>query len=318
MTPNTFGAAEPPDFPDQAPTKRLKLTRRHAFAVFGAGALAVGLPAALAAEPVRERRAVRTIALFRQDAVCVMSAEVTQGPYYISGQLVRQDITEGKQGFPLNITMTVVDYTDGCNTPMAGLPVEIWHCDAWGYYSAYTTTSPGGTVPAYDNVGDPNTNLRGVQVTDDNGVVTFTSIVPGWYSPRVTHIHVKVHQGGDIGTTYQNGTSLHTTQLLFPDDVCQVYAVLDPYVQHQLAQTPLTQDQVYNEALSAGEDPTSMVPTLTPVNPDSLADGYDLTITLGIDPNATSSDTGGPGGGGGPGPGGQPPTGPPGPPPTAP
>src|ERR1700716_2104800 len=73
------------------------------------------------------------------------------------------------------------------------------------------------------------------------------------------------HEGGDIGT-YQNGTSLHTTQLLFPDDVCQAYAVLEPYVEHQLAQTPLTQDQVYNEALTAGEDPTSMVPTLTPIN----------------------------------------------------
>ena len=91
--------------------------------------------------------------------------------------------------------------------------------------------------------------------------------------------------------------------------------MLEPYVQHQLAQTPLAQDQVYNEALSAGEDPTSMSPTLTPVNSDSLPDGYNLTITLGIDPNATSSDTGGPGGGGSPGgPGGQPP----GPPPTAP
>ncbi len=315
MNPDVFGGADTPDFPDQAPTKKLKLTRRHALAVFGAGGVALGVSAALGAEPARQVLAVETKSLLEQDAVCVMSAEVTQGPYYISGQLVRQDITEGKQGFPLHFAMTVVDYTDGCNTPMAGLPVEIWHCDAWGYYSAYITASPGGTVPAYDNVGDPNTNLRGVQVTDDNGLVTFTSIVPGWYSPRVTHIHVKVHQGGDIGTTYQNGTSLHTTQLLFPDDVCQAYAVLEPYVQHQLAQTPLAQDQVYNEALSAGEDPTSMSPTLTPVNSDSLPDGYNLTITLGIDPNATSSDTGGPGGGGSPGgPGGQPP----GPPPTAP
>ena len=84
---------------NQAPTKKLKLTRRHAFAVFGAGALALGLPAALAAEPAREGRSVGTMSVLKQDAVCVMSAEVTQGPYYISGQLVRQDITEGKQGF---------------------------------------------------------------------------------------------------------------------------------------------------------------------------------------------------------------------------
>ena len=239
-----------------------------------------------------------------------MSAEVTQGPYYLSGQLVRQDITEGKQGIPLNITMTVVDYTNSCNTSLTGRPVEIWHCDAWGYYSGYTSQPPGGTVPAYDNVGDPNTNLRGVQVTDENGQVNFASIVPGWYSPRVTHIHVKVHSDGDIGTTYQNGTTIHTTQLLFPDDVCQSYSVVDPYVQHQLALTPLVQDQVYNEALSANEDATSMVPTLTQINPDSISDGYNLTITLGIDPNATSSDTGGPGGPGSPGgPGGPPPGG---------
>ena len=50
MTPDTFGAADLPHFAYQAPTKRFKLTRRHAFAAFGAGALAVGLPAALAAE----------------------------------------------------------------------------------------------------------------------------------------------------------------------------------------------------------------------------------------------------------------------------
>src|SRR5437868_8351726 len=216
-------AVIPPDFADQAPTTKVRITRRHALAVLGAGAGVLGIPRRLAAEPARRGRTLDGMPLLTQDAVCIMSAEVTQGPYYVSGQLVRQDITEGKQGFPLTVTMTVVDYTNGCNTPMAGLPVEIWHCDAWGYYSAYTTAAPGGTVPAYDNVGDPNTNLRGVQVTDDNGVVTFTSIVPGWYSPRVTHIHVKVHQGGDIGTTYQNGTSLHTTQLLFPDDVCQAY-----------------------------------------------------------------------------------------------
>jgi protocatechuate 3,4-dioxygenase beta subunit len=158
-------------------------------------------------------------------------------------------------------------------------------------------------------VGDPNANLRGVQVTDDNGQVNFTSIVPGWYSPRVTHIHVKVHSDGDIGTTYQNGTTIHTTQLLFPDDVCQAYSVLEPYAQHQLALTPLVQDQVYNEALSANEDATSMVPTLTQINPDSISDGYNLTIALGIDPNATSIDTGGPPGGAGGGAAGQPPTG---------
>src|SRR5205823_10719033 len=109
---------------------------------------------------------------------------------------------------------------------------------------------------------------------------------------------------GDIGTTYQNGTTVHTRQLLFPGDVCQAYSVLEPHAEHQLALTPLAQDQVYNEALTASADPTSMIPTLTPINPDSVTEGYNLTITLGIDPNASSSDTGGPGSPGGPGGGG--------------
>jgi protocatechuate 3,4-dioxygenase beta subunit len=293
----------------ESPSTAPGMTRRRALAVFavGAGAAAIGLDRVLAAPAAASRIA--------QDAVCVLTPEVTQGPYYLQHSLVRQDIAEGKSGFPLNLTFTVVDYTNSC-APVAGVPVEIWHCDVWGYYSGYTSAAPGGTVPALETTGDPSTFLRGVQVTDSDGLATFVSIVPGWYSPRVTHIHVKVHQGGDIGTTYENGSTVQTTQLLFADDVCQTYSVLEPYSQHQLALTPLVQDQVYNEALQAGDDPTTMVPTMTPVNPDSIPDGYDLTITLGIDPSATSSDTGGPGGGAG-APGGPPPGAPVGPGPVA-
>src|SRR5262249_18744591 len=173
--------------------------------------------------------------------------------------------------------------------------------------------SPGGTVPVLEDIGDTSTFLRGIQVTDPRGQVTFTSIVPGWYSPRVTHIHVKVHQDGDIGTTYENGSTIHTTQLLFPDDVCQAYSVLEPYIDHQLALTPLIQDQVYNEALSSGADPTTMVPTILPVDSASLNRGYNASTTLGIDPTAMSSDTSGPGGApgqGGPPAGSPPPGGP--------
>jgi hypothetical protein len=79
--------------------------------------------------------------------VCVLSPDVTQGPYYLSSQLVRKDITEGKPGLALTMNLSVVDHTNGC-TPVGSVPVKIWHCDAWGYYSGSTSTSPGGTVPA--------------------------------------------------------------------------------------------------------------------------------------------------------------------------
>jgi hypothetical protein len=77
VNPDTFGVADPPDFPDQAPTKKLKLTRRRAFAVFGAGALALGLPAALAAEPAREGRSVGTVSSARLTITHVFQMKCT-------------------------------------------------------------------------------------------------------------------------------------------------------------------------------------------------------------------------------------------------
>lgn len=243
--------------------------------------------------------------------ICVLTPEVTQGPYYLDNQQVRENITEGKPGFPLNLTLTVVDVTDGCK-PIPDTPVEIWHCDAWGYYSGYTDKAPGGTVPAEDGVGDDQTFLRGVQVTGADGAAKFVSIMPGWYSPRVTHIHVKVHHGGEVGKTYEGGTTVQTTQILFPDDVVTAYAALKPYSQHELEPTKLASDQVYGEAKSSGGNPDAMVPTLKLVKDGSVQDGYNLTMTLGVDPDR-SSGTGG--GGGQPpsgGPGGTPPSGGPG------
>src|SRR5258705_4715165 len=36
------------------------------------------------------------------------------------------------------------------------------------------------------------TFLRGHQITDSNGAVTFKTIIPGWYSGRTVHIHVMI------------------------------------------------------------------------------------------------------------------------------
>lgn len=44
---------------------------------------------------------------------------------------------------------------------------------------------------------DDYTWLRGVQQTDEDGMVEFDTIVPGWYSGRTAHIHVKVRPCND-------------------------------------------------------------------------------------------------------------------------
>ncbi|MFI6575960.1 intradiol ring-cleavage dioxygenase [Nocardiopsis sp. NPDC050513] len=237
------------------------------------------------------------------EQVCVLSPEVTEGPYYLDGQLVREDITEGKQGFPLELAVTVVDYADGC-APLAGenVAVEIWHCDAWGYYSGYTEASPGGQVPAEDGEGDEDSFLRGVQPVDGEGTARFRTIVPGWYSPRVTHIHLKVHTEGEVDTTYEGGTTVHTGQLLFSDAFCAEVAEREPYSEHVLELTAIEEDQVYREAQSAEGDPDSMVVTPAPVTEGTPEDGYTLAVVVGVTPEESASGGGGGmAGGGGPG-----------------
>jgi protocatechuate 3,4-dioxygenase beta subunit len=133
----------------------------------------------------------------------------TAGPYPYPGSdtssLVRSDITEGQAGIPLSLTLTLLNHDNSC-AAAGGLRVDIWHCNKRGYYSAYAG-QPGidGTV---DTTGQ--TWLRGIQYTDSAGQVSFTTIYPGWYTPRATHIHVQVYKGTSL---------ISTTQLCFPDAI---------------------------------------------------------------------------------------------------
>jgi protocatechuate 3,4-dioxygenase beta subunit len=123
---------------------------------------------------------------------CVLTPEMTEGPYYVSGEKVRRNITEGRPGVPLELALTVVDAST-CK-PIKGASVDIWHCDALGVYSGVQ--------------GNTGTFMRGVQATNSHGVALFDTVYPGWYTGRAVHIHVKVHLSGNV---------VHTGQLFFPD-----------------------------------------------------------------------------------------------------
>jgi len=130
-------------------------------------------------------------------AACVLTPEVTEGPYYIDLDKVRGDITEGKDGAPLDLKITVVD-ASGC-TPIKDAAVDVWHCDAGGVYSGFSQASaggPGGGSGGSQSPTDNLTFLRGTQMTDANGLAEFQTIYPGWYRGRAVHIHMKVHIGG--------------------------------------------------------------------------------------------------------------------------
>lgn len=286
--------------------------RRQAIALGGAAAAGVGLAGCAAGEEAGAGGGATgaTASPAPSDQVCVLSPEVTEGPYYLDGQLVREDITEGKQGFPLELAITVVDFENGC-TPLTdgNTAVEIWHCDAWGYYSGYTEANPGGEVPEEDGEGDDQSFLRGIQPVDEEGTARFTTIVPGWYSPRVTHVHLKVHTDGEVDRTYEGGTTVHTGQLLFSDDFCAGVAEREPYSEHRLELTLIGDDQVYGEAESVEGDPDSMVVTPVPVTEGTPEDGYTLAVAVGVTMDESAGGDGAPGEGGGPGDGASPPEG---------
>ncbi len=141
-------------------------------------------------------------------AGCVLTPEQTEGPYYIAGEKVRRNIVEHRPGIPLTLRLTLVDATT-C-APLKGAAVDIWHCDAGGIYSGFESASAGGAPGSNAGPTDHDTFLRGIQRTDARGYCEFQTIYPGWYRGRTTHIHVKVHVGGNV---------VHTGQLYLPDSL---------------------------------------------------------------------------------------------------
>jgi len=146
-----------------------------------------------------------TAAAFETLGTCSLMPEKTSGPFPLDQQFDRRDVTEGVPGQPMRLGLRVVDKS--C-APVAGAKVEIWHTDSTGDYSAYIDNGGG------KDEGPGTTFLRGTQAADDDGIVEFLTIYPGWYSGHTIHIHVRVH-------TYSGATVLdnYTTQLFFDDAV---------------------------------------------------------------------------------------------------
>jgi protocatechuate 3,4-dioxygenase beta subunit len=154
---------------------------------------------------------------------CVLSPEVTEGPYYVDGALTRRDVTEGRPGVPLELRLAVQNAAT-CK-PIAGANVEIWHADAGGGYSGVD--------------GDTADWLRGNQRAGASGAVRFATIYPGWYPGRTPHIHLKVHVGGDV---------VHTGQVFFPDAVSAVVYMRSAYRAHGPADMRNASDNIYAQA----------------------------------------------------------------------
>jgi protocatechuate 3,4-dioxygenase beta subunit len=153
---------------------------------------------------------------------CVLTPEQTDGPYYVAGEKLRRNITEGRPGIALWLRAAVVDAST-CK-PIRGATVDIWHADAGGVYSGFGQGAGNRTF------------MRGLQRTNAKGLALFRTIYPDWYQGRTVHIHVKVHLGGNV---------VHTGQLYFPDALTDAVYRNAPYSKRPNRSTRNADDFVF-------------------------------------------------------------------------
>jgi protocatechuate 3,4-dioxygenase beta subunit len=228
--------------------RRRDLLRRL---MMSAGALWTHAHASAAARGARSAIAAAEREALKAGA-CWVTPEGDEGPFYFDSP-TRSDIRESKTGVPFTLAITVID--SNCD-PVADVLVDVWHCDKDGAYSGVRIGLPPIIGQSY---------LRGTQITDAAGMVQFTSIYPGWYTNRATHVHFKVRAGGLL---------FKTAQFCFPEAINDaVYA------------SPLYAARGPNPR-SNSQDPEFGSPApqfLTVAIAGDVTSGYAGTFTIGLD-----------------------------------
>lgn len=158
--------------------------------------------------------------MFDEAQRCTLTAADIEGPCFIDDsefpadvRLFRSDIREGHPGCELRFYCRLLDAQNNCE-PIPDAEVYIRHCDANGDYSGPSKRASakryGGSAKRTAN-GDKRF-CRGVQLSDRNGIVGFTTIYPGWYPGRPVHVHLIARLNGQA-------PRLIDTHFYFPADV---------------------------------------------------------------------------------------------------
>ena len=122
---------------------------------------------------------------------CGITAEVTEGPYYVSGTDALPDGNLNYSNLPGDLLSISGHVYEGLDTskPLSSAKIEIWHADNSGSYHP----NRNGPVTNYKM---EEIALRGFVTTDAGGAYKFTTVYPGEYSGRTRHIHFKINASG--------------------------------------------------------------------------------------------------------------------------
>ena len=281
------------------------LSRRRMFhlaGVAGASAVVAACAGGTSKQASGTTEAATSTATATDAAACVAAAPAeTAGPYpgdgsngpnvLIESGVVRSDIRPSfgsysgvAEGVPMTIDLTLQDTTKNCAAG-AGMAMYVWHCDRSGDYSLYSS-----------DAADQN-YLRGVQVADQDGRVSFTSIFPACYAGRWPHIHFEVFDSLEAAVAGENARL--TSQIALPEQACTaVFGYDTGYATsvQNISGVTLSSDNVFGDGWDA---------ELATVTGDP-ASGMTIALTIGVGGKSTSAP---PGGAGGPPPNGRPPNG---------
>jgi protocatechuate 3,4-dioxygenase beta subunit len=265
------------------------MSRRGMLRALGLGAAAAGLAACASNTSTTAGSASATTTASSTGLVEI--PDETAGPYPGDGSngpnvlaesgIVRADIRSSfggasgtAEGVPLTIQLTILDIANG-GSAFAGVAVYVWHCNREGEYSMYSTA-----------IEDQN-YLRGVQIADSSGRVSFTSIFPACYSGRWPHIHFEVYP--DQASITDASNAIATSQIAIPQDVCDVVYATPGYERSvsTLSQVSLTSDNVF------GDD--GGVHELGAVT-GAVTSGYIVSLTAAVDTTTAPTAGSAPGG----------------------
>jgi len=203
------------------------------------------------------------------DPSTTLTPEGEIGPYFAddsasgfnrSNILSNLDGTSTQSGIPLTLKVYVYD-SENSYAALAGAQVDIWHCNASGIYSDESVESTSS-----------ETWLRGYQLTDSTGLVTFKTIFPGWYQGRTTHIHLRIRSKYSEASSTSDGTN--TTQVFFPQaTIDAINTSVSPYSALGTNPTTNASDHVYT--------PETEGETLLTLSGDNAA-GYTTSFTVNL------------------------------------
>ncbi|KAJ4290890.1 hypothetical protein N0V90_010086 [Kalmusia sp. IMI 367209] len=222
--------------------------------------------------------------IFGSNASCILQPETTEGPYYVTGELVRKDITDGQKGVSLTFDVQLIDTTT-CK-PISNVALEAWYANSTGVYGG---VNAGGNGNSGDKTNLDNPALRGIQFSDTDGIVQFVGLFPGHYTGRTSHIHILSHHNvqqttKSYGTVITGGTISHVGQLFFDQSLITEVEKTSPYSTNKQSLTTNAKDSIL-----AGEAQTTD-PVLNYVLLGStVSDGIFGWITVGI--NSKNSKT---------------------------